>query len=57
ATTHPALINGLAGLVNTIDGTPISVMSFTVADGRIAAIDILADPERLARLDLDSTAD
>ncbi|MFI0411088.1 sigma-70 family RNA polymerase sigma factor [Actinomadura sp. 3N508] len=57
ATTHPALINGLAGLVNTVDGTPISVMSFTVAGGRIAGIDILADPERLARLDLASTTD
>jgi RNA polymerase sigma-70 factor (ECF subfamily) len=27
-------------------------MSFTVSDGRIAAIDILSDPDRLARLDL-----
>jgi RNA polymerase sigma-70 factor (ECF subfamily) len=52
ATTHAALVNGLAGLVNTIDGTPFSVMSFTVANGRIAAIDILSDPDRLARLDL-----
>ncbi|GAA3466375.1 RNA polymerase sigma factor SigJ [Nonomuraea roseola] len=52
AATHPALINGLPGLVNTIDGQPISVMSFTVADGRIAAIDILSDPDRLAYLDL-----
>ncbi|MGW3349765.1 RNA polymerase sigma factor SigJ [Nonomuraea rubra] len=50
--THPALVNGLAGLVNTIDGRLISVMSFTITDGRIAAIDILSDPERLARLDL-----
>lgn len=57
ATTHPALVNGLAGLVNTIDGEPISVMSFTVVDGRIAAIDILADAERLARLDLASVED
>ncbi|MET9777109.1 RNA polymerase sigma factor SigJ [Streptomyces sp. NPDC006367] len=52
ATTHPALVNGLAGLVNTLDGKPLSVMSFTAVDGRITAIDILADPERLARLDL-----
>ncbi|MGN9840023.1 RNA polymerase sigma factor SigJ [Nonomuraea sp. H19] len=52
AVTHPALINGLAGLVNTIDGQPISVMSFTIADGKIAAIDILSDPDRLAHLDL-----
>ncbi|MFI8952770.1 sigma-70 family RNA polymerase sigma factor [Streptomyces sp. NPDC053750] len=57
ATTHPALVNGLAGLVNTIDGEPISVMSFTVVDGRIAAIDILADAERLAQLDLASAED
>jgi RNA polymerase sigma-70 factor (ECF subfamily) len=52
AATHPALINGVAGLVNTIDGQPISVMGFTVTDGKIAAIDILSDPTRLARLDL-----
>ncbi|MEU4537562.1 RNA polymerase sigma factor SigJ [Streptosporangium sp. NPDC023825] len=52
AATHPALVNGLAGLVNTVDGRVFSVMSFTVADGRIATIDILSDPDRLARLDL-----
>jgi RNA polymerase sigma-70 factor (ECF subfamily) len=27
-------------------------MSFTITDGRIVEIDILADPERLAELDL-----
>ncbi|MDA0567337.1 RNA polymerase sigma factor SigJ [Streptomonospora sp. S1-112] len=52
STTRPALVNGAAGLVNTIDGTLISVMGFTVADGRILEIDILSDPDRLARLDL-----
>ncbi|MFI7232624.1 RNA polymerase sigma factor SigJ [Nonomuraea angiospora] len=52
ATTHPALVNGLAGLVNTIDDQLISVMSFTIADGKIATLDILSDPDRLARLDL-----
>ncbi|MEU1720378.1 RNA polymerase sigma factor SigJ [Nonomuraea sp. NPDC005692] len=52
ATIHPALVNGLAGLVNTIDDELISVMSCTVSDGRIATIDILSDPDRLARLDL-----
>lgn len=52
ATTHAALVNGSAGLVNTLDGKPLSVMSFTVTGGRIAAIDILSDPARLARLDL-----
>ncbi|MFI7465045.1 sigma-70 family RNA polymerase sigma factor [Nonomuraea sp. NPDC049646] len=52
ATTRPALVNGLAGLVNSIDDELISVMSFTISDGRIATIDILSDPDRLARLDL-----
>ncbi|MFI6817727.1 RNA polymerase sigma factor SigJ [Nonomuraea sp. NPDC050328] len=52
ATTHPALVNGLAGLVNTVEGRLFSVMSFTISVGKIAAIDILSDPDRLARLNL-----
>jgi RNA polymerase sigma factor (sigma-70 family) len=48
----PALVNGAAGLVCKLDGKPFSVMAFTVRGGRIAEIDILADPERVARLDL-----
>jgi len=48
----PVLVNGAAGLVCTLDGKPFSVMAFTVRGGRIAEIDILADPERVARLDL-----
>jgi hypothetical protein len=51
--THPALVNGAAGVVITIDGRPVSVMGFTVADGRIVEIDALSDPARLAALDLD----
>ncbi len=49
---QPALINGAAGLVSTRDGELFSVGGFTVRDRRIVAIDILADPERLRRLDL-----
>ena len=49
---RPALINGAAGAVVTIHGQVFSVMGFTVADGRIVAIDVLYDPERLAGLDL-----
>jgi len=48
----PALVNGAAGLVCMRDGKPFSVMAFTVRGGKIAEIDILADPERLAALDL-----
>ena len=50
--THRALVNGAAGIVSVRDGQPFSVLGFTVAGGRIVEIDILADPERLARLDL-----
>src|SRR6266545_3035805 len=49
---QPALINGAAGAVTTRDGQPFSVVGVTVRDGKIAEIDILADPERLRRLDL-----
>ncbi|HEY3003589.1 MAG TPA: hypothetical protein VGJ44_14680, partial [Kribbellaceae bacterium] len=57
AVIRPALVNGVAGLVAFRDGKPFSVLAFTVTDGRIAAIDILADPDRLARLDLSALDD
>jgi RNA polymerase sigma factor (sigma-70 family) len=46
-----ALINGAAGIVSTREGQPFSVGAITVRDGKIVEIDILADPERLRRLD------
>ena len=46
------LVNGEPGFVNVVDGRIQSVMGVTVADGRIAEMYILADPERLAALDL-----
>jgi RNA polymerase sigma-70 factor (ECF subfamily) len=49
---RPALVNGAAGAVSTLDGEPFSVGAVTVRGGKIVAIDILADPERLRRLDL-----
>jgi RNA polymerase sigma-70 factor (ECF subfamily) len=54
---RPALVNGAAGLVCTLEERPYSVMAFTVRGGRIAEIDILADPERLARIDLTALDD
>jgi RNA polymerase sigma-70 factor (ECF subfamily) len=48
---RPALINGTAGVVATTRGRVFSVMAFTVAGGKIVAIDVLSDPERLADLD------
>jgi RNA polymerase sigma factor (sigma-70 family) len=47
---RPALIDGAAGLVWTPGGVPRVVFGFTIAGGRIVAIDVVADPERLSRL-------
>jgi RNA polymerase sigma factor (sigma-70 family) len=49
---QPALINGAVGLVATRDGRPFSVGGVSVRGRKIVEIDILADPERLAQLDL-----
>jgi RNA polymerase sigma-70 factor (ECF subfamily) len=46
------LINGAAGVVTLRDGQPFAVMGITVRGRKIIEIDILADPERLSRLDL-----
>jgi hypothetical protein len=44
---RPALVDGAAGAVWAPGGRPRVVFGFTIADGRIVAIDLLADPERL----------
>jgi RNA polymerase sigma-70 factor (ECF subfamily) len=49
---RPALINGSAGVVVVVDGKVQSIMAFTVAHGRIAAMEVLLDPRRLAAVDL-----
>jgi hypothetical protein len=49
---HPALVNGTAGIISTMTGRPFAVGGPTLANGKIMEIDILADPERLAQLDL-----
>jgi RNA polymerase sigma factor (sigma-70 family) len=51
-TMRRALINGAAGVVTFLDGRPFSVGAFTITNGKIAEIDFIADPERIARLDL-----
>ncbi|HEX6675196.1 MAG TPA: sigma-70 family RNA polymerase sigma factor [Actinomycetes bacterium] len=47
-----ALVDGAVGAVWAPGGRPRVVFAFTVKDGRIVAIDTLADPERLRELDL-----
>jgi RNA polymerase sigma factor (sigma-70 family) len=49
---RPALVNGAAGVVVAAGQRPLFVMAFTVTGGRIAAVDVLADPDRLQALDL-----
>ncbi len=49
--TRPALVNGAHGLVAVARDRVVAVLTFTVAGGRIAGIDILADPARLSRID------
>ncbi len=49
---RPALVNGAAGAVVAPPSGVFSVMAFTVANGKIAYIDVLLDPERLEQLDL-----
>jgi len=50
ATGRPVLVQGLPGMVNLVDGRPTAVLAWTVVAGRIAAVDVLADPDRLSRL-------
>jgi RNA polymerase sigma factor (sigma-70 family) len=52
ASAHLILINGAPGLVTMVNGRPFSLGAISVREGRIAEIDFLGDPERLARLDL-----
>jgi RNA polymerase sigma factor (sigma-70 family) len=49
---RPALVNGAAGIVSILDGEPYAVGGLTIRGGKIVEMDILADPERLRRLDL-----
>jgi RNA polymerase sigma factor (sigma-70 family) len=47
---RPALVNGAAGVVAFTGGRPFAVVGFTVVRGRIAEIDLIADPARIARM-------
>jgi hypothetical protein len=49
---QPALVDGTVGAVWAPGGRPRVVFDFTFARGKIVAITILADPERLRQLDL-----
>jgi RNA polymerase sigma-70 factor (ECF subfamily) len=51
--SHVVLVNGNVGLLSRLpDGRLFSVIGLTIAGGRIRRMDILADAERLRRIDL-----
>ncbi len=50
AVLRPVLVNGSAGVVVEVDGTPFSIMGFRFDADRIVGIDVLADTDRLRTL-------
>ncbi|WTQ07383.1 sigma-70 family RNA polymerase sigma factor [Streptomyces virginiae] len=51
-TTAPALVDGVVGLAMAPLGRLFLVLGFTIEDGLITEIDIVAEPERLGALEL-----
>jgi len=47
---RPAIVNGNAGVIVVPHEKPIAVVGFVVTGGRIAEIDVIADPAKLRRL-------
>jgi RNA polymerase sigma-70 factor (ECF subfamily) len=49
---EPALVDGSPGLVLAAHGRLSRAVRFTIAHGRIVGVDVVVDPERLARLEI-----
>jgi RNA polymerase sigma factor (sigma-70 family) len=52
AVIRPVLVNGAAGIVAIVGGQPVAVIGFTISRGKVLEINVMADAERLRRLDL-----
>ena len=52
---RPAIVNGGAGVIVMPGRKPIAVVGFTIVGGRIAEIDLVADPAKLARIGVESS--
>jgi RNA polymerase sigma-70 factor (ECF subfamily) len=50
ALATPITINGAAGALFGPRDDPIAVIAFTITNGRIAVIDLIADPDKLRTL-------
>ncbi|MGH2927019.1 MAG: sigma-70 family RNA polymerase sigma factor [Solirubrobacteraceae bacterium] len=49
---HPVLVNGGPGFLIVRDGEALVVLAITIEGDKVTEMDILADPDRLRRLDL-----
>jgi RNA polymerase sigma factor (sigma-70 family) len=49
---QPALVGGALGAVYAPGGRPRSVFALTITGGRITAIEVVSDPDRIAELDV-----
>jgi hypothetical protein len=45
-------VNGSVGLVLAPRGRLLRALTFTIDNGRIVEVDVIADPKRLSQLDL-----
>ena len=50
--TELAMVNGQPGTITVVNGNLMGVMGFTVVDGKITQLDILADIDRVKKLPL-----
>jgi RNA polymerase sigma-70 factor (ECF subfamily) len=49
---RPAIVNGNAGVIVAPDGRPFAVVGFSIENGKIVEIDLIADPAKLEHLEL-----
>jgi RNA polymerase sigma-70 factor (ECF subfamily) len=47
---RPAIVNGRPGVVNAVGDRVLAVMACTIVDGRMTEMDLVLDPEKLARV-------
>ncbi|MFE5795649.1 sigma-70 family RNA polymerase sigma factor [Streptomyces sp. NPDC056503] len=50
------VVNGGPAVMSVVDGKPASLLAFTIVGDRIVQMHVLADPERLAALDIPAEA-
>ena len=49
---RPAIVNGGAGVIVMPGDRPVAVVGFTIVGGRIAEIDVIANPDKLRTVDV-----